>query len=417
MPCQLDDSGGSQGEILMATRLTLDNPAVLFELVRDRAVIDLNTIDVAEVWALAGLAVLARLPDAPIKVNLGDNPMSRFAYALGFEEVVEGRTSTAAAEPGRTVKLTRFRGWDGYEALARRIVGLIVANEDVPEARNTLHYVLVELFRNVIQHSKDSLGGVVAAQVMNPGSTSRLVQVVVADAGLGIPEALRWEHPNLHGPEDALDKALWPHFSGTFPLGETGSAQGNAGMGLFVISEMAKLTGGRLLLASRGAALSLTSNPDDLDDNRIASVGAGVGFPGTLVAFEMALDNVHDFDGMLETIKERARLRTPSRATHKWLRFEAPPSGTQPLIVGIAVEHTPQAIEYAKNTLRPRILAGTPLVLDFRKIDFCTQSFLHALLYEIIRLAWATKNTIYIVNASPGVRSGLELLENYALGG
>jgi hypothetical protein len=112
-----------------------------------------------------------------------------------------------------------------------------------------------------------------------------------------------------------------------------------------------------------------------------------------------------------------ARLRTPSRATHKWLRFEAPPSGTQPLIVGIAVEHTPQAIEYAKNTLRPRILAGTPLVLDFRKIDFCTQSFLHALLYEIIRLAWATKNTIYIVNASPGVRSGLELLENYALGG
>jgi hypothetical protein len=289
----------------MAT-LTLDDPAALFEFVRDRAVIDLNTIDVTEVWALAGLAVLARLPDAPIKVNLGDNPMSRFAYALGFEEVVEGRTSTAAAEPGRTVKLTRFRGWDGYEALARRIVGLIVANEDVPEARNTLHYVLVELFRNVIQHSKDSLGGVVAAQVMNPGSTSRLVQVVVADAGLGIPEALRWEHPNLHGPEDALDKALWPHFSGTFPLGETGSAQGNAGMGLFVISEMAKLTGGRLLLASRGAALSLTSNPDDLDDNRIASVGAGVGFPGTLVAFEMALDNVHDFDGMLETIKERA---------------------------------------------------------------------------------------------------------------
>jgi hypothetical protein len=404
----------------MATPLALDDPSLLFEFIRQHSSIHLNSIDVAEVWALAGLAALARTsPDVTpsLDLQIGDNQVSRFAFALGLQEVVEGLKPTAAAEPGRTVKLTRFRGWEGYEALARTIVGLLVPSEALVEARNTLKYVLVELFRNVIQHSKDPLGGVVAAQVMNPGHDSRLVQVVVADAGLGIPEALRWEHPNLHGPEDALDKALWPHFSGTFPLGETGSAQGNAGMGLFVISEMAKLTGGRMLLASRGAALCLTGNPDDFDDNRIVSVGAGVGYPGTLVAFEMALDNVHDFDGMLEVIKDRARLRTPTRATNKWLRFDAPPAGTQVLMVGVAVEYTPEALEFSKAVLRPRILAGAPLVLDFRKIDFCSQSFLHALLYEPIRLAWATKNPIYIANVAPGVRSGLELLENYALGG
>lgn len=402
----------------MSMRLTLDDPRVLFELVQTQTFIHLDSFDVGEVWALAGLAALARRDTStPLEVETGNNNVGRFARALGFEDVVDGRVSSAPAEPGRTVKLSRFAGWDGYEALARRVSNLIVPDHEFVETKNAIKYVLVELFRNVIQHSRDPLGGIVAAQVMNPGQAGRRVQVVVADNGLGIPAALKGEHPDLHGPEDALDKALWPHFSGTFPLGETGSSQGNAGMGLFVISEMAKLTGGRLLLASRGAALLLTGSPDDVDDNRIQSVGSGFGYPGTLVAFEVALDTVHDFDSMVEVIKDRAKERTPRRAVNKWLRFDQAPTGMRTLLVSVAVEHTPQALQYARETLRPRVLAGEPLVLDFRRIDFCTQSFLHALLYEPIRLAWATKNPIYIANAAPGVRSGLELLENYALGG
>ena len=57
------------------------------------------------------------------------------------------------------------------------------------------------------------------------------------------------------------------------------------------------------------------------------------------------------------------------------------------------------------------------MLLDFRGMRFCTQSYLHALLFEALRLAWAKRVPIYVANVEPAVRSGLELLEDYALGG
>lgn len=47
----------------------------------------------------------------------------------------------------------------------------------------------------------------------------------------------------------------------------------------------------------------------------------------------------------------------------------------------------------------------------------CTQSFLHALLFEAIRLSWATQTPIYVEQASPGVETGIRLVDNYARGG
>ena len=57
------------------------------------------------------------------------------------------------------------------------------------------------------------------------------------------------------------------------------------------------------------------------------------------------------------------------------------------------------------------------IVLDFGGMDIVTQSYLHALLFSALRLAWARQSFIYVVNASSSVRSGIELVEDYALGG
>ena len=90
-----------------------------------------------------------------------------------------------------------------------------------------MKYVIVELLRNVIQHSMDRLGGVVAAQRMDD-QDPRALQVAVADAGVGIFEAMHEKHPSLRDHREALEKALWPRISGTFEEGLTGSQQ-NAG--------------------------------------------------------------------------------------------------------------------------------------------------------------------------------------------
>ncbi len=67
--------------------------------------------------------------------------------------------------------------------------------------------------------------------------------------------------------------------------------------------------------------------------------------------------------------------------------------------------------------MRPAILDGKLVLLDFSGVSICTQSFLHALLAEPLRLAWATRTTMHAVNALPAVRSGVEFLESYALSG
>jgi hypothetical protein len=245
-----------------------------------------------------------------------------------------------------------------------------------------------------------------------------MVQVAVADAGVGIPASLRSRHTRLTDPDEALDKALWPHISSKFDEGETGSAE-NAGMGLFFIAEMTKLVGGRLVIATRGATLMLEGDAHfENPHGTQRRLEKGLGYPGTLVAFEMPADAEQDYDGMIETIRERARERTPRRAVHKWLSFEEPPQGTLRFLVRHSqIEDTRQALQFAERELLPRLMERKPVALDFAGIPTCTQSYVHSLLYEALRLAWARKSPIYILNAQPAVKSTLELLENYALGG
>jgi hypothetical protein len=279
--------------------------------------------------------------------------------------------------------------------------------------------VIVELLRNVVQHSEDPLGGIVAAQRNDRGRNRErpVIQVAVADAGIGIPEHLRRQHPSLVEPEAALDKALWPHFSGTFEEGLTGTQQ-NAGMGLFFIAEMAKLLAGELLIASKGATLLLKGDPEFMDRHELSFLRPkGVGYPGTLVAFELPYRKDLVYESLIETIRQRAKERTPMRAVHRWVRYDIPRVKTQKFVVNIAAEDTSEAVRFANESLMPRIIERKPVELDFQGIPICTQSFLHALLYEPLRMAWALRVPIYVTNVQPGVRSNLELLQNYALGG
>jgi hypothetical protein len=112
-----------------------------------------------------------------------------------------------------------------------------------------------------------------------------------------------------------------------------------------------------------------------------------------------------------------AAQRTPKRITQRWLRFDEAPPDAFRTMVGVASEDTLAAQEFARSVLEPRLLARQPICLDFQNLRVCTQSFLHALLHESVRLAWARKVPIHVVRATPAVRAQLELVESYSLGG
>lgn len=244
----------------------------------------------------------------------------------------------------------------------------------------------------------------------------RFIQVAVADNGIGIFEALRDRHPNLGSPRVALVKAIEPHISGTFEEGLTGSEQ-NAGMGLFFVSEMAKRTGGRLLIANRGATLSLHGSPQDGQHELECVDGPGNGYPGTLVAFEMPVSGVASYRKLISDITSLAEQRVPKRATKRWLKVGEPEGPARRFLVSVTAENTAKAAEFAKSQLRELVVFREPIVLDFQNIHVSTQSYLHALLFEALRLSWAVQSPLYVVNVDPAVKSSLDLLESYALGG
>jgi hypothetical protein len=105
------------------------------------------------------------------------------------------------------------------------------------------------------------------------------------------------------------------------------------------------------------------------------------------------------------------------RAIHRWIRFDPAPAEAATFEVQKHAEHTPEAIRLAETEITPRILRREPVVLDFSGLRILTQSYLHSLLFEPLRLAWALRTPIYVKNVEPAVRSNLELLENYALAG
>ena len=400
--------------------IRLDDPTPLLGWVaRNRnGVLSLATLRRFEVWGVVAAVTLAR-SEASDPLTLTDyehSPAGRFAHAIGSEDLIRGVVSASRGEPGRTAKLRRLTAFGEIEEAASEISHLLVQDEHERATRLTVKYVVVELLRNVIQHSHDKLGGVVAAQRMDH-EDRRSLQVAVADAGVGIFAAMIEKHPNLGNHGEALEKALWPHFSGTFEEGLSGSQQ-NAGLGLFFISEMAKLTGGRLLLATHGASLLLTADPDAGDNHEMRFLKPdGLGYPGTLVAFELPIDSVGDYDDLIHTIQKRARERTPTRVRHHWIRYDRSPGHARSFVVRYTSENTEQAEKFAREQLEPLILRKEAVVLDFLGMEIATQSYLHALLYDALRLAWAKQSFIYVVNASPSVRSGIELVEAYALGG
>ena len=398
----------------------LDDPRPLLSWIElsHSSVFSLAAVKKFEVWGIVAAATLAR-SDSHAPLTLADydgSAAGRFAHAIGASDLVRGVAPTSPGKPGRTAKLRRLTAFGEIESAASEVSALLVQDANDKDTRLTMKYVIVELLRNVIQHSMDRLGGVVAAQRMDYDDRQSL-QVAVADAGVGIFEAMHEKHPSLRDHREALEKALWPRISGTFEEGLTGSQQ-NAGLGLFFISEMTKLTGGRLLLASRGAALLLTADPEAGDDHRVRFLKPdGLGYPGTLVAFELPLNSVGDYDDLIETILMKARERTPKRVQRRCIRYEESPADVGVFVIRYTSENTEQAEIFAREKLEPRILKKEPVVLDFRGMEIATQSYLHALLFSVLRLAWAKQSFIYVVNASASVRSGIELIEDYALGG
>lgn len=123
------------------------------------------------------------------------------------------------------------------------------ADGDNPEATGMFDYVcysISELANNVIQHSRGD--GYCFAQRYND-----YVRIAIADTGIGIRESLVGTPYEKEDDIDAIDEALKVNVSGRAYQFAFDSA--NAGVGLSLLAEVARLSGGHFAVASGGGLI------------------------------------------------------------------------------------------------------------------------------------------------------------------
>lgn len=367
-------------------------------------------------WSLGAIAALARKGrKGALQLTGAETRARAFARAVGVDDLINARRGPISGEAGRTVRLTEVWGESDVEPASLEIARLLTgAGAELQSSGSTIKYVMAELLRNVLQHSDEEHGAVTGAQLNDRGRDVEqpMYQVAVVDNGRGIRASLIDQHWELakEGDAVALEKALWPHFSRAFPMGRTGGER-NAGLGLFYVSEMAKDLKGRMLVASGSASLFI----DSASSKR--QTFFQVGYPGTLVAFEIPAEAPRDFGDLFIEIRDRADQRTPRRLVQERLRYEPSPPGTPAFAVALFLENNDEAAKLSAKEIVPRLIRKESIALDFINVPLCTQSFAHALLFEALRISWATRTPIYVVNAQPVVRSALQHVEMYSQSG
>lgn len=81
-------------------------------------------------------------------------------------------------------------------------------------------------------------------------------------------------------------------------------------------------------------------------------------------------------------------------------------------------ENKDQARDIRMRVILPALQAGRTVVLDFKAVRYATQSFIHALIgHALRRHGLSALDQLEFKNCSPQLRSVIELVVDYSLGG
>lgn len=157
--------------------------------------------------------------------------------------------------------------------------------DDRRDLRDYLRYLFTELMNNVIDHSGSAVGGYTMAQYFG---TSKKIQFVVADRGVGFLDNMRLNFPEINTESDAIGKAFEKGVTSTRQT--MYDAQRNAGFGLYAMLKIMEMTDGRFVVISNDTLIRYSHG--NFDHIRLSHPWKGV-----VVAFEFDEANInYDMD-------------------------------------------------------------------------------------------------------------------------
>lgn len=339
---------------------------------------------------------------------------SNYLVHTGFLELLgESSYPPPIDQPDRTVKLTRITASAEIPKFAASVMDILKIDDE--ELAGAVNYSLIELLRNVVQHSISTKGGIAMAQYY---PRTGLVDLCVADMGVGIKATINEAYPEIDSHLKALKLATLPHVSRTFKPGGYTSMSDNAGLGLFFIKQIASLSGGSFFLGSRDALVDIWGDRQGQQKKLYRYARAG-GWPGTFAYLQLRKDSITEFDGIL-TVCRRLAAEAQKYPAELALDFVegVPDLGEFEEQVIVSVKQFEEDVERAAairdQDILPSMKAGTMVVLDFAGVKFATQSFIHALMYKVIRDGQQLGSTLSIANCTRSTREAVMAVAAYA---
>jgi hypothetical protein len=347
-----------------------------------------------------------------VRIQASRNSVAgNYLVETGFFELFGEKPATDIVErPDRTVKLTRIATSAEIPSFAAKVMEILCIEDE--ELEGAVKYSLIELLRNVVQHSGSRTGGIAMAQYY---PSSGLVNICVADMGVGIKASLNEAYPEIETDLQALKLATLPHVSRTFGPATYNAMRDNAGLGLFFIKQIASLAAGSFFLGSKDALMELWSGSDG-QQKKIYKIARNGGWPGTFAYLRLRRDSISEFDGVLTVCRSMAAeaRKYPAELALDFIEEVPEISGLVVIKVAQFEEDVEAAAKFRETVILPSINSGTLVVLDFDKVRFATQSFVHALMYKVIRDGQKIGVTLSIANCTNATREAIMAVAAYA---
>lgn len=386
--------------------------------VSDQLVIDMTRSQFVAPWALVLFSTYALWlgEEHGVDVRVQFDPTTKagsYAVQAGLYELLGvPRPAGSRLTPEEiTAPLTQVQREADIPNVAKNLVQVLGIRDD--DLAGALTYTLIELLRNVVQHSRSPVGGVAMAQYY---PTAGVVEVAVADTGVGILSTLKPRYGDLRDDLSAVKFSLLPHVSGTFGREMYGSMLNNAGLGLFFVKEIATRASGGLFLASGDSMIDLWGNADGSAGKQYLHSPCG-GWSGTFAVLQLRRSRIADFQTLLQHCRDlAAQARRDPGSWFVDFVSDMPPGipGVEKVKVAAFEENVDEAARVRDDVIIPLLARGKIVVLDFGGIPFATQSFAHALMYKILRDVPQARHQLVVLSASKSSMEAIRAVAAYA---
>lgn len=277
------------------------------------------------------------------------------------------------------------------------------------EYSETLRYLLGELLYNTLEHGKwfagKALKGIRMPSLVQFTwyQKSNEIQFIIADNGIGVKKHIEQAYPGQESNEDAIKLAIKAQISGTFGSVDPYRQKNNAGMGLYISSNIIRRLNADMHVLSGDGLLHIS--PKDVTGKTLRKA-----WPGTLVLVTIRLERHPNF--ILHKIMQEFR-EAASKEQHLADKLET----NERFYLGIYnyfgkyAEDKEAAIRFRDARIFRAIDEGKVIVVDFDNTHSAPHSFLSALLASPIKtLGMPAYKRIKIVNATPEIRETIDFI-------